>query len=153
VGLETPRPVSLRKISQSPKFRREMSGDHDAPSSENTRAGQPRQKMPAASPPPLPDDGMRRERSSAARYAGAGLQFAITLLVGLGIGNWADKRFGTSYFVPIGVFVGAGAAFYSMYRQLMGNLERDEKAKRARARAAAESSAAEQKKHEPGEGT
>jgi len=128
-----------------------MSGDPDAPSSENTRAGQPRQELPAASPPPLPFDGTRRERSSAARYAGAGLQFAITLLVGLGIGNWADKRFGTSYFVPIGVFVGAGAAFYSMYRQLMGNLERDENAKRARARAAAESSASEPSKREPGE--
>ena len=129
-----------------------MSGDHDAPSSENARAGQSRQKMPAASPPPLPIDGMRRERSSAARYAGAGLQFAITLLVGLGIGNWADKRFGTSYFVPIGVFVGAAAAFYSMYRQLMGNLERDEQAKRARARAAGESSPSEPNDQERGEG-
>ena len=111
-----------------------MSGDHDAPSSENARAGQSRQKLPAASPPPLPFDGMRRERSSAARYAGAGLQFAITLLIGLGLGSWADRKFGTSIFVLVGVFVGAGAAFYSMYRQLMANLERDEAAKRARSK-------------------
>jgi len=117
-----------------------MSGDHDAPSSEHTRAGHPRQEVPAASPPPPPSELERRERSNAARYAGVGLQFAITLLVGLGIGNWADKRFGTSFFVPIGVFLGAGAAFYSMYRQLMANLERDESAKRARARAAVEPS-------------
>lgn len=120
-----------------------MSGDPDARSSENTRARTPRQDVPAASPTPLPFDGTRRERSTAARYAGVGLQFAITLLVGLGIGNWADKKFGTSYFVPIGVFLGAGAAFYSMYRQLMGNLERDEAAKRAQARAKGESSPSE----------
>ena len=132
--------MSLRKISQSPKFPRAMSGDPDAPSSENMRAGHPRQNVPVASPPPLPATAEQGERSTAARYAGVGLQFAITLLVGLGIGNWANKRFGTSFFVPIGVFLGAGAAFYSMYRQLMRNLERDESAKRARARAAAEPS-------------
>ena len=120
-----------------------MSGDPDAPSSENTRAGHPRQEVPAASPPPLPPDTEQRERSTAARYAGVGLQFAITLLVGLAIGNWADKRFGTAYFVPIGVFLGAGAAFYSMYRQLMKNLERDEAAKRARPRVAGKPSPSE----------
>jgi F0F1-type ATP synthase assembly protein I len=130
-----------------------MSGDPDAPSSEDTRAGQSRQKMPAASPPPLPTDGMRRERSSAAGYAGVGFQFAITLLLGLAAGYWADKKYGTSYFTFVGVFVGAGAAFYSMYRQLMRNLERDENANRARARAAAESSASEPTRREPGEGT
>jgi F0F1-type ATP synthase assembly protein I len=116
------------------------------PSSKSTRTGKPRQHLPDASPPALPSDPERRERSDAARYAGVGLQFAIALLLGLGLGSWADNRFGTSVFVPIGVFLGASAAFYSMYRQLMGNLERDEAAKRARARAEAESSPPEQPK-------
>jgi F0F1-type ATP synthase assembly protein I len=120
-----------------------MSGDHETPSSETGQAGQPRQQLPAASPPALPSDPERRERSDAARYAGVGLQFAITVLVCLWLGSWLDRRFGTSKFVYLAVFLGAGAAFYSMYRQLMGNLERDEEAKRARERAAAEASPGE----------
>ena len=117
-----------------------MTGDHDAPSSNTGRADKSRQKLPAAAPPALPSDPERRERNDAARYAGVGLQFAITILVCLWLGNWLDRKFGTSKFVFLAVFLGAGAAFYSMYRQLMGNLERDEEAKRARKRAAAASS-------------
>ena len=116
-----------------------MSGDPEAPSSGSTGAGQPRQDLPAASPPALPSAEERRERSAAVKFAGVGLQFALTLLVGLGLGHWADKKFGTSIFVYFGVFLGAGAAFYSMYRQLMANLERDEQAKRARRGSASES--------------
>lgn len=120
-----------------------MSGEPESPSSGTTRTGKPRQNLPDASPPALPARQEQRERSSAARYAGVGLQFAITLLVGLAAGSWADRKFGTSYLVLVGVFGGAGAAFYSMYRQLMGNLERDEKARRAQKRDAGESSLSE----------
>ena len=116
-----------------------MSGDPEAPSSGSAGAGQPRQNVPAASPPALPSDLERRERSAAVRFAGVGLQFALTLLLGLGLGHWADKHFGTSIFVYFGVFLGAGAAFYSMYRQLMANLERDEQAKRAQRGSAGDS--------------
>jgi F0F1-type ATP synthase assembly protein I len=120
-----------------------MTGDHDAPSSNSGRADKSRQKLPAALPPALASDPERRERSDAARYAGVGFQFAVTILVCLWLGSWLDRKFGTSKFVFLAVFLGAGAAFYSMYRQLMGNLERDEEAKRARKRAAASSSADE----------
>ncbi len=126
-----------------------MTGDHDAPSSNSGRADKSRQKLPAAAPPALPSDSERRERSDAARYAGVGLQFAITILVCLWLGNWLDQKFGTSRFVFLAVFLGAGAAFYSMYRQLMGNLERDEEAKRARKRAAAASSPDESRDRDP----
>lgn len=52
--------------------------------------------------------------------AGVGLQFAVSIVVFLYIGQWADKKFGTSpLFLLLGVFVGGGAAFYSMYRKLM----------------------------------
>jgi F0F1-type ATP synthase assembly protein I len=109
-----------------------MTGDPETPSTDTGRADQLRQKLPAASPPALPSNSERRERSDVARFAGVGLQFAITILVSVVVGNWLDRKFGTSVLVYVAVFVGGGAAFYSMYRQLMGNLERDEQAKRAR---------------------
>jgi F0F1-type ATP synthase assembly protein I len=109
-----------------------MSGDPDEPSSDTERAGQSRQKLPTASPSAPTSDQERRERSTAARFAGIGLQFAATILVSVALGSWLDKRFGTGLFIYFAVFIGAGAAFYSMYRQLMANLERDEAAKRAR---------------------
>jgi ATP synthase protein I len=73
------------------------------------------------------------ERASRAfgRYAGVGLQFAASILVFLYAGQWLDRRLGTApWFLLGGVFVGASAAFYSMYRRLMADLERDERAKR-----------------------
>jgi F0F1-type ATP synthase assembly protein I len=109
-----------------------MSGDPDEPSSETERAGNSRQDLPPASPAALPSDEERRERSTAARFAGIGIQFAVTILVSLALGNWLSKKFGSGLFIYVAVFLGAAAAFYSMYRQLMANLEREEAAKRAR---------------------
>ena len=117
-----------------------MSGDPDAPSSDSVGSGQPRQNVPAASPPALTSQEERRERSTAAKFAGAGFQFGVTILASLWLGTWIDRKFGTApVFLYVAVFLGAGAAFYSMYRQLMANLERDEQAKRARRGSAAES--------------
>lgn len=110
-----------------------MNGDPDTPPPDRERTGHPRQNVPTATPSSRRDDAERRERSGAARFAGVGLQFAITILVSLWLGTWLDRRFGTApVFLYVGVFLGAGAAFYSMYRQLMANLERDEQAQRAR---------------------
>jgi F0F1-type ATP synthase assembly protein I len=118
-----------------------MSGEPQQPPSDHERPGDTRQKVPSASPNALPPDEERRERSTAARFAGVGLQFAVTLLVCLWLGTWLDRKFGTApVFLYVGVFLGAGAAFYSMYRQLMANLERDEAARRARKRAGGDSS-------------
>jgi F0F1-type ATP synthase assembly protein I len=110
-----------------------MSGDPQQPSSDAERPGEIRQDLPTASPSALPSDEERRERSTAARFAGVGLQFAVTLLICLWLGTWLDRKFGTApVFLYVGVFLGAGVAFFSMYRQLMANLERDEAARRAR---------------------
>jgi F0F1-type ATP synthase assembly protein I len=118
-----------------------MSGDPEAPRPEPGSAGSPRQNVPPASPSVLPRDQERRERSAAARFAGVGLQFAITILACLWLGTWLDRKFGTApLFLYGGVFLGAAAAFYSMYRQLMANLERDEAATRARKGAGRQSS-------------
>jgi F0F1-type ATP synthase assembly protein I len=69
----------------------------------------------------------------AGRYAGLGIQFAASILLFLYLGQWLDKRFGTDpLFLYIGVFTGAGAAFYSMYRNLMADQKREDEAARLR---------------------
>jgi F0F1-type ATP synthase assembly protein I len=69
----------------------------------------------------------------AGRYAGLGIQFAASILLFLYLGQWLDKRFGTDpLFLYVGVFTGAGAAFYSMYRNLMADQKREDEAARLR---------------------
>jgi F0F1-type ATP synthase assembly protein I len=65
--------------------------------------------------------------SPVGKYAGLGLQFVLSILLFLYLGRWVDRRLGTDGpFVLLGVFIGAGAAFYSMYRSLMADQRRDE---------------------------
>ncbi|MGH7458037.1 MAG: AtpZ/AtpI family protein [Longimicrobiaceae bacterium] len=53
-------------------------------------------------------------------YAGAGFQFAAAILLFLFAGRWLDSRLGTEPWLLIGgVFVGAVAGFYALYRQLV----------------------------------
>ncbi|MFL5577328.1 MAG: AtpZ/AtpI family protein [Gemmatimonadaceae bacterium] len=59
-----------------------------------------------------------------------GLEFAATFLVFLFLGRWLDGRLGTTpWLTMIFLFVGAGGAFYSMYRRLTAAQKRarDEK--------------------------
>lgn len=64
---------------------------------------------------------------AAGRYAGVGLQFAASIIAFLYAGQWLDRRFGTAPWGVIGgVFLGASAAFYSIYRRLMADLRRHE---------------------------
>jgi F0F1-type ATP synthase assembly protein I len=66
-------------------------------------------------------------------YAGLGLQFAASIILFLFLGQWLDRKLGTApWMLLIGVFVGAGASFYSMYRRLMAAQAREEAAKAAR---------------------
>ena len=47
------------------------------------------------------------------------------------LGQWLDRKLGTSpVFLMLGVFVGAGAAFYGMYRKLMADQEAAEEARK-----------------------
>ncbi len=56
------------------------------------------------------------------RYAGHGLTMALSTALFAWLGSWADGRLGTGpVFVVAGVFVGFGAGFYSMMRQLGGS--------------------------------
>jgi ATP synthase protein I len=80
-----------------------------------------------------PPGGSPDEGPGAGAYAGLGLQFAVSILVFLFIGQWLDRKFGTAPILLIAfVFLGGGAAFYSIYRKLMGMQEREEQAKRER---------------------
>lgn len=50
---------------------------------------------------------------------GMGVQFVVVLLAFLFLGKWLDARLGTSpWLLILGVFVGAGASIYSMYRRV-----------------------------------
>jgi|SRR5215211_3627773 len=73
------------------------------------------------------------EGLSASQFAGVGLQFALSIIVFLYLGQWLDRKLGTApWFLIIGVFVGAGGSFYSMYRKLMAANAREDAARRAR---------------------
>lgn len=83
---------------------------------------------PGRPPRTSPEEG-----PGAGAYAGLGLQFAISILVFLWLGQWLDRKLGTGpVLLIVCVFVGAGAAFYSIYRKLMGMQQREEQAKRER---------------------
>src|SRR5258708_39916741 len=57
---------------------------------------------------------------SPSHFAGLGLQFAVSILVFLYIGQWLDRKLGTApWLLIVGVFLGAELSFYSMYRKLM----------------------------------
>lgn len=53
------------------------------------------------------------------RFAGLGLQLAISLVVFVLIGRWADRRLGTGGLMTmLGAFVGFGGTMYSLIRTL-----------------------------------
>jgi ATP synthase protein I len=83
-------------------------------------------REPRRSPP-------RESATSGAAVAGLGLQFVVAILLFLFIGKWADERLGTEPWLLIaGVFLGAGASFYSIYRRLMADQKREDEARRGR---------------------
>ncbi|MFL5477491.1 MAG: AtpZ/AtpI family protein [Gemmatimonadaceae bacterium] len=77
---------------------------------------------------PSPKQGL-----SGADFAGLGLQFAFAIVAFLFLGQWIDKRAGTDgVFTILGVFVGAGGAFYSMYRKVIAAQKKDDEERKAR---------------------
>ena len=84
---------------------------------------------PASGPPggKEPDEG-----TSITQFAGVGLQFALSILVFVYAGQWLDRKLGTApWMLMLGVFLGAGASFYSMYRKLTAAQRRDDAARKA----------------------
>jgi F0F1-type ATP synthase assembly protein I len=83
-------------------------------------------------------DEMRPQQSSrkglsGADFAGVGMQFAIAIIVFLFAGQWLDKRLGTNgLFTIAGVFVGASAAFYNLYRKISAAQKQDDDERKAK---------------------
>lgn len=86
------------------------------------------------------EDGKRSQQSpkkglSGADFAGVGMQFAMAIIIFLFAGQWLDKRLGTNgLFTIVGVFVGAGASFYNMYRKIVAAQKEDDAERAARRR-------------------
>jgi len=82
------------------------------------------------------DDEKRPQKSSTkglsgADFAGIGIQFAFAIILFLYVGQWIDNRVGTNgLFTIIGVFVGAGGAFYSIYRKVSAAQKQDDENRR-----------------------
>jgi F0F1-type ATP synthase assembly protein I len=73
----------------------------------------------------------REGGTSGAAVAGLGMQFVVAILLFLFLGKWLDERFGTTPWLLIaGVFLGAGASFYSIYRRLMADQKREDEARK-----------------------
>jgi hypothetical protein len=63
--------------------------------------------------------GGRGKGTSPVAFAGAGFELAVFILLGLFAGQWVDKRLGTApWLLILGVFAGAAAGFFNMYRIL-----------------------------------
>jgi len=74
-----------------------------------------------------------RKGLSGGEFAGVGIQFAFAIIVFLYAGQWLDNRLGTNgLFTIAGVFIGAGAAFYNMYRKISAAQKQDEERRRGR---------------------
>ena len=88
---------------------------------------------PGGGPASGPPGGKRAGGGpSVAEFAGAGLQFAVSILVFVFVGQWLDRRLGTTPWCLMGgVFLGAGGGFYSMYRKLMAAQDREDAARKA----------------------
>jgi F0F1-type ATP synthase assembly protein I len=121
----------LRKISQSPRFPRRTEREPAAPDrlspSEppNDRSNQTSDESPPAAP------ASSASFTRAATYAGLGFQFVAAILLCLYAGQWIDRKLGTKpLFLILGVFLGAGAAFYSMYQRLMADQKREDESRR-----------------------
>ena len=81
---------------------------------------------------PSPNKGL-----SGADFAGMGMQFAVAIIVFLFAGQWLDNRLGINgLFTIIGVFLGAAAAFYNMYRKVTAAQKQDDEERKSGKRGA-----------------
>jgi len=63
--------------------------------------------------------GPANEELKLSTFAGVGLQFAVAIVLFVLLGQWADRKLGTTpVFLIIGVIAGGGGAFYSLYRRI-----------------------------------
>lgn len=57
---------------------------------------------------------------ASGQFMGHGLTWALSVLLFMAVGWWADSKLGTTPFLMVlGAFVGAGAGFYSLYYHIV----------------------------------
>ncbi|MBX9928226.1 MAG: AtpZ/AtpI family protein [Gemmatimonadaceae bacterium] len=83
---------------------------------------------------PAPRKGEQADRDgslNAGVFLGLGLQFAVSVVGFLYLGQWIDRKLHSApTFLLIGVFTGAGAAFFSIYRTATAEQRRLDEAAR-----------------------
>lgn len=69
--------------------------------------------------PFAPDTDWVREQRNTLQYAGAGVQFGLTICLFALLGRWLDGRFDTSpWLLILGVLVGFGGGTYSLLKKV-----------------------------------
>jgi F0F1-type ATP synthase assembly protein I len=59
------------------------------------------------------------KRPGPLRYAGLGVQLAVTILVSVLVGQWVDRKVGTDgVFTILGALLGFGGTLYSLIQEL-----------------------------------
>jgi F0F1-type ATP synthase assembly protein I len=59
------------------------------------------------------------KRPGPLRYAGLGVQLAVTILLSVLVGQWVDRKAGTDgVFAILGALLGFGGTLYSLVREL-----------------------------------
>jgi ATP synthase protein I len=75
--------------------------------------------------------GSANEELNLSTFAGVGLQFAVAIVLFVLLGQWVDRKLGTApVFLMLGVFVGGGAAFYSLYKRITAAQRADDERRR-----------------------
>ncbi len=74
------------------------------------------------------DETIKKGVRAYGAYAGLGIQLGATMVAFCFLGYYLDGRLGTLPLLTIlGTFIGAGAAFYSIYRKVFpGEREKEE---------------------------
>jgi F0F1-type ATP synthase assembly protein I len=62
----------------------------------------------------------RRQLQLAARFLTAGLELAVTVVLGYLGGRWLDGRFGTTYVAYLGLLLGIVAGFRNLFSLARG---------------------------------
>ena len=64
-------------------------------------------------------DGGRNRLAGPLRYAGAGVELAAAVGIGVLAGQWVDRKAGTAgIFTIVGAMLGFGASLYALIRAL-----------------------------------
>ncbi len=78
-------------------------------------------------PPKNRNNPPAKDEINVGSFAGAGIQFAVAVVLFVLLGQWADRKLGSApVFLLAGVFIGGSAAFYSMYRRLTAAQKADD---------------------------